>query len=280
MKYSVLMSVYKKDSPEYLAVALRSIYEKQTRKPDEIIVISDGPLTEALHDVLKNFQKNKEDFVKYYFLKKNMGLGEALRIGTQKCTGDYILRMDADDISEKTRFEKQIKYVETHPEIDVLGTDIAEFERSLKENMRLRVCPDKHVDIVKMAKKRNPMNHVSVCIKKEALMKCGGYENVLLLEDYYLWLKMIVAGCRFANLHEALVWVRIGNGFHLKRGSKQRIQGWRVLQNYMLAHKLINKFEAKMNMLYIYIFVNTPPVIKRGIYAMCLRKRRKKYKIE
>ena len=87
MKYSVLMSVYKKDSPEYLAVALRSIYEKQTRKPDEIIVISDGPLTEALHDVLKNFQKNKEDFVKYYFLKKNMGLGEALRIGTQKCTG-------------------------------------------------------------------------------------------------------------------------------------------------------------------------------------------------
>lgn len=273
MKYSVLMSVYKNDSPKYLDIALKSVYETQTRKPDEIIIVFDGPLTEELYEVLDNFKADKEDVVKCCPLKKNMGLGQALKIGTEMCLGDYIFRMDADDISERTRFEKQITYMEKHPKVDVLGTDIAEFECSPDENMRLRICPDKHVDIVKMAKKRNPMNHVSVCIKKEALMKCGGYENVLLLEDYYLWLKMIVAGCHFANLHESLVWVRIGNGFNLKRGSKQRIQGWKILQDYMLEHSLINKFEAKMNMLYIYLFVNTPPGIKKVLYMFFLRKR-------
>lgn len=273
MKYSVLMAVYKKDSPEYLDIALKSIYDNQTRKPDEIVIVFDGPLTEALYKVLDDFKNGKENIVKYCPLEKNMGLGEALRAGTAQCRGDYIFRMDSDDISQKDRFEKQIKYVEEHPEIDVVGSDIAEFETSLNEKLRLRVCPEKHEEIVKMAKRRSPMNHVSVCMKREALTKCGGYGNVLLLEDYYLWLKMITAGCRFANLHEVLVWVRIGNGFDVKRGSKQRISGWKVLQKYMLKHGLINKFEAVMNMLYIYMFVNFPPGLKKVLYDRFLRKK-------
>ena len=78
------------------------------------------------------------------------------------------------------------------------------------------------------------MNHVSVCIKKSALLKCGGYKTLLLLEDYYLWLNMIVAGCNLANIPESLVYVRVGNGFDSKRGSKERIIGWKVLQNFMI----------------------------------------------
>lgn len=276
MKYSVLMAVYKKDSPKYLNTALESIYDQQTRKPDEIVVVFDGPLTEDLYKVLDDFKRDKESIVKYYLLEKNMGLGEALRAGTEQCSGDYIFRMDSDDISERTRFEKQIKYLENHPEIDVVGTDIAEFETSLNETMRLRICPEKHENIIKMAKRRSPMNHVSVCMKKEALIKCGGYGNVLLLEDYYLWLKMIVAGCHLANIHETLVWVRIGNGFDLKRGSKERIYGWKILQKYMLEHKLINKFEAIINMAYIYIFVNFPPGLKKVLYDKLLRKKCKR----
>ena len=97
-RYSVLMSVYKNDSPEFLSVALKSIYDDQTRKPDEIVVVFDGPLTDELIDVLRLFRKGKEDIVKYYPQKVNKGLGQALRVGTQKCSGDYIFRMDADDI--------------------------------------------------------------------------------------------------------------------------------------------------------------------------------------
>ena len=108
MKSSVLMSVYKNDNPDFLKIALESIYDKQTRKPDEIVVVFDGKLTPELYSVLDDFQKNKESIVFYYPQEINQGLGEALRIGSEKCTGDYIFRMDSDDISAPERFEKQM----------------------------------------------------------------------------------------------------------------------------------------------------------------------------
>ena len=121
--------------------------------------------------------------------------------------------MDSDDISDKDRFAKQMAYVETHPEIDAVGTDIAEFDQDpFTEEMRTRICPAKHEDIVNMCKKRNPMNHVTACIKKSSLMKAGGYQTLLLLEDYLLWINMICAGCKLANINESLVYVRVGNG--------------------------------------------------------------------
>lgn len=270
-KYSVLMSVYKNDNPIFLKSALKSIYEDQTVKPDEVVVIFDGPLNENLYIVLNNFLKGKEDIVKYFPQAKNKGLGESLRIGTDYCTGDYIFRMDSDDISNSCRFEKQIQYVESHPEVDVLGTDISEFSISLNEKMRIRSCPAKHDDIVRMGKHRNPMNHVSTCIKKSALKKAGGYKTLLLLEDYYLWLNMIIAGCKLANINESLVYVRVGNGFDAKRSAKERVEGWRVLQNLMLEHKMINKIDAFINMISIRVFVSMPTGIKKQLYQRVLR---------
>ncbi|MBQ2932562.1 MAG: glycosyltransferase [Clostridia bacterium] len=272
MRCSVLMSVYKNDNPDFLKIALESIYEKQTRKPDEIVVVFDGKLTPELYAVLDEFRENKEDIVFYYPQEVNQGLGQALRIGSEKCTGDYILRMDSDDISVPERFEKQLAYIEARPDIDVLGTDIAEFDVSPDEEMRLRVCPPKHNDIVHMGKKRNPMNHVSVCMKRSALEKCGGYETLLLLEDYYLWLKMIACGCKLENMNEALVYVRVGNGFDSKRSSKVRIAGWKELQKFMLKHKLINIAEAIVNMVYIVGFVYCPVGLKKVVYSKLLRK--------
>ena len=273
MTYSVLMSVYKNDSPDFLKSALESIYDKQTRKPDEIVVVFDGPLNDELYGVLDAFLLGKEDVVKYFPQEVNKGLGEALRIGAEKCTCDYILRMDSDDISDSLRFEKQIAFVESHPEIDVLGTDIAEFQNSHTESdMRVRVCPPDHDGIVRMGRKRNPMNHVTACIKRSALEKSGGYKTLLLLEDYYLWLNMIASGCKLANINESLVYVRVGNGFDSKRGSKERIKGWKVLQDFMLEHKMINKSGARINMLYIRAFVYTPTWAKKIIYGKLLRK--------
>lgn len=272
MKYSVLMSVYKNDSPDFLDTALKSIYDYQTRKPDEIVVVFDGPLTKELYSVLDAFKEGKKGILKYYPQKENKGLGEALRIGSEYCTGDYIFRMDSDDVSDSMRFEKQIAYIEQHPEVDVLGTDIAEFiESPDEENKRVRACPAEHKDIVRMGKKRNPMNHVTVCIKKSALEKSGGYKTLFLLEDYYLWLNMIIAGCTLANMNEALVYVRVGNGFDSKRGSAERIKGWKVLQDLMLVHGMISKKEARMNMIYINVFVRTPRWLKKILYQKILR---------
>lgn len=266
------MSVYKNDDADFLKVALESIYDNQTRKPDEVVVVFDGPLTEPLYNVLNAFRKGRENVIKYYPQEVNRGLGEALRIGSELCASDYILRMDSDDISEPKRFEKQIAFAEAHPEFDGMGTDIAEFnEDPYKEEMRVRSCPKNHEDIVKMGRKRNPMNHVTACLKKSSLMRIGGYKTLLLLEDYYLWLRMIDKGCKLANIQESLVYVRVGNGFDSKRGSQERIEGWKVLQDYMLEHKMINRFEAMMNMLYIHAFVKTNPKLKKWLYSAFLR---------
>ena len=272
-KYSVLMSVYKKDSPEYLQIALKSIYEQQSIKPDEIVIVVDGPIPENLRKVLDSFKKDKEKIVKIIQQEQNKGLGEALKKGTEYCTGDYIFRMDSDDISVFDRFEKQINYIEKHSNIDVLGGNIAEFQKSIdEENKWLRVCPMNHEDIVKMGKKRNPMNHVTVCIKKEALVNSGGYQSLLYLEDYYLWLRMIVNNCKLENLNETLVLVRVGNGFEGRRSTKKYIEGWKTLQNFMKKNKMINFIEAKLNMIYIRVFVSTPPWLKKIIYKFILRK--------
>jgi len=272
MKCSVLMSVYKNDAPDYLALALRSIYEEQTHKPDEIVVVFDGPLTAELEAVLNDFAKDKTGVVRYLPQEVNRGLGEALRIGAEQCTGDYIFRMDSDDISAPKRFEEQLAYMQAHPEVDALGTDIAEFDQTPNEDMRVRACPAKHEDIVRMGKKRNPMNHVTACMKRAALEKCGGYQSLLLLEDYYLWLRMIVAGCTLANINKSLVYVRVGNGFNAKRGSKVRIKGWKVLQKYMLKHKLIKRYQAWLNMLYIRAFTYCPGWLRKLAYDKVLRK--------
>ena len=272
MTVSVLMSVYKNDNPLYLKIALESIYEKQTHKPDEIVVVFDGPLTDELYEVLNKFREGKENTVKYFPQEVNRGLGEALRIGSLECTGDLIIRMDSDDISVPERFAVQVEYMTEHNDIDVVGSDIAEFNESPEEEKRIRACPCDHGDIAEMGKTRNPMNHVTVCIRRTAMEKCGGYEALDLLEDYYLWLKMIASGCKLANINQSLVYVRVGNGFNNRRASKSRIKGWRVLQDYMLAHSMITKKKAFRNMVAIRGFIYCPGFVRNLAYKLFLRK--------
>lgn len=271
IKTSVLMSVYKKDDAGFLKCALESIYDAQTWKPDEVVVVFDGPLREPLYTVLEDFRRGKERFVHYYPMERNRGLGEALRIGTELCSGDYIFRMDSDDISHPMRFQRQLEYLRRHPECDVVGTDIAEFWESLEERMRVRSCPADSDAIIRMARHRNPMNHVSACIRKEALVKCGGYQTLLLLEDYYLWLRMIACGCKLANIQESLVYVRVGNGFLKKRHSNSRVKGWVKLQQFMLQKEMIRWPTAMLNMVYITAFVYSPSWLKNICYDRFLR---------
>ena len=307
MKYSILMSVYREDSPEYFKVALDSIYHKQTKKPDEIVIVEDGPVTEELTRVMEEFKaevekknlaeaKDRQSLesaksiqpayleenekileiggtVKIVKLRKNGGLGAALREGAINCTGDYIVRMDSDDISLPERIEILDAYLSKHPEVDALGTDIGEFIDDPEKIVRHRVCPADHDSIVKMSKKRNPMNHVSCAIKRKSLEKIGNYRSLSLIEDYFLWVRMIAHDMRLANINQSLVAVRIGNGFEKRRRDVDRVKSWKVLQKYMLKHKMINRFQAAMNMLYIRLFVYSPACFKKIAYNKMLRRK-------
>lgn len=273
MDFSVLMSVYEKDNAEYLKTAIESIYDKQSLKPKEVVVVCDGKLTTELYSVIDEFKNSNPSIVKVVKLKENVGLGNALNEGAKECTCEYIFRMDSDDVSDPKRFEYQVNYLEKHPEIDVLGGNIEEFASSIdEENKRMRHCPLEHNDIVKMSQSRCPMNHVSVAIKKSALDEVNGYTSLLLLEDYMLWLKMINNKKVLANIDKTLVYVRVGNGFETKRGDVERKRGWKVIQKYQVKNKMIGKAKAKWNMVMVTCFVNTPPFVKKVLYKKILRK--------
>lgn len=274
IKFSVLMSVYKNDNPIHLKEAIESIYNKQTLKPNQIVIVEDGPLTEELMLVLDEFKQEYEDIFDLIKLKENVGLGRALQEGIKYCKYEYIARMDSDDISCNDRFLRQIEYIAKYPEIDVLGTHISEFKENIIENeIRVRKVPLENDEIKRMSKKRNPMNHVSVILKKQSVLECGGYNSINLLEDYYLWIKLLSKGKLLKNLDESLVYVRTGNGFNHRRSDKSRIIGWKKIQKILLENKMINIFEAILNMIYIFIFTNLPNSIKDILYEKILRKR-------
>jgi len=273
MKTSVLMSVYKNDSPEFLKLALQSVYEHQTVKPDEIIIVIDGPVSDEISDVLNTFCSDKQGIAQCYPLKENVGLGEALRIGTQKCTGEYIFRMDADDVSCPTRFEHQLAFLKEHPEVDVVGGSIGEFEEDYHKIILNRCCPETQSQIIRTIRKRNPMNHMTVCIRRKALENAGGYLPLRLMEDYYLWARMLANHCTLANMPEILVWVRIGAGFASRRGAKGQIRSRYIIQKYLHENKLLSMAELIANMIVFCGFVYCPPGIKTWIYQTILHKK-------
>ena len=219
MKFSVLMSVYKKDIPEYLNQAIESVLN-QTIKPSEIVIVVDGPVSIELKDILEKY-KGEYDIFKIIYLKENQGLGDALRIGMKYCTYNIVARMDSDDISVSNRFENQIREFETDKNLDIVGGQIYEFIDNKENIICSRNVPLENNDIYKYAKKRCPFNHMTVMFKKDSVLKCGGYLHWYNNEDYYLWIRMIENNAKLKNIPEYLVNVRVGKEMYQRRGGIQ-----------------------------------------------------------
>ena len=270
-KFSVLMSVYYKEKAENLDLSLKSILVEQTCIPNEVILVKDGSLTKELDEVIKNYKKDFGNILKIIPLEKCGGLGNALNIGLSKCKYNLIARMDSDDVSVYDRFEKQIKYMEEHPDIAACGGYIGEFESDPEEPLRLKKIPLTHNDILKYAKLRNPMNHVTVCFRKKDIQDVGGYMHLQYLEDHYLWARMLASGKKMENIPEILVRVRVGNGFTSRRGSKLYINGWKFLQKYMHKNKLVNFYQRQRNIIAMYFMVYMPSSLRDLLYNNVLR---------
>lgn len=211
------MSVYYKEKAEYLQLALASTIN-QTVKPNEIVLVQDGKLTEELQAVITKYQQNYPDIFKTYALQQNQGLGKALNFGMQKCSNELIARMDTDDIAEPNRFELQIKEFEKDGELALCGGQIAEFADNPAEITGYRNVPLKHNEILNFAKKRNPFNHMAVMFKKQAVQSVSGYLDMPYFEDYWLWVRMFKAGYKVKNVDQVLVKVRAGKEMIARRG--------------------------------------------------------------
>ena len=270
-KFSVLMSVYRNDKPEFFLEAVKSVSVKQTLPPDEIVIVVDGPVPESLEKTIIEIEKNIPS-TRILWQKENKGLGQALNIGMKACSNELVARMDADDISVPDRFEKQIAYMKSHPEVTVCGGQISEFIDSPENIVAYRKVPLDPIDCLNYFKDRDPLNHMTVLLKKSAVMKVGNYQPWHLDEDTYLWGRLLKNGYRIANLQDILVNVRVGKEMYARRG------GWKYFKSdsKILKWKLDNGFLSHSRFFYNYmarfgVQVLMPNSLRAWIFKKLLR---------
>ena len=236
LKFSVSMCVYKGDNPEWFKTATDSILN-QTVLPNEIVLVVDGPVTKEIDSVIKEYEQNP--IFKIIRLKENVGLGNALKIAVENSTYEIIARMDSDDVALPTRFEEQLEFFKKDAALDVLSGDIAEFVNWQKEIIAYRCLPTDDLSIKQYMKTRCAINHMAVMYKRSSVLNAGNYLDWFCNEDYYLWLRMLQKGCKFANTGTVLVNVRVGKQMYKRRGGLKYFKSEARLQKYMLSNKII-----------------------------------------
>lgn len=268
--YSVLMSVYKKEKPEYLKQAIESMLN-QTVQTNDFVLVCDGPLTPELDLLIEDICRLYPELFQIIRLKKNSGLGNALNVGLKKCRYELVARMDSDDKSLPNRCELQLRQFKEKPELAFCSGDIAEFITDTKEIQNIRHVPTSYKEIIRFAKKRNPMNHMAVMYRRSAVIDAGGYIEIQYFEDYYLWVRMLKKGYKAANLDQTLVNVRIGNGMYGRRGGIAYAKNVCILQKKMLEAHFISYFEFIRNCLVRIGGSIVPVCIRKYMYEKILR---------
>ncbi|MFQ9514270.1 MAG: glycosyltransferase [Eubacterium sp.] len=214
--YSVLMSVYYKEKPEYLKAAIDSILN-QSVKTNDFVLVCDGPLNKGLDKVIADYVRTAPGLFNVYRLSQNLGLAKALNHGILQCKNERIARMDSDDISAPDRMEKQLKAMRER-DADIVGANIIEFTGNIENTGSTRTVPENNDDIIKFAKKRSPFNHPTVMYKKSAVIHAGFYEDYRYFEDYNLWTTMLLKGYKGYNIQENLLYMRAGQDMYKRRG--------------------------------------------------------------
>ncbi len=233
-QYSVLMSLYIKEKPDYLKAAIESML-RQTVLPDEIVIVKDGPLTEELEAVLSHYTDAYPTLFHIVPSEVNIGLGRALNLGLENCRNELVARMDTDDIAKPDRCEKQLKMFEENAELDLLGSSVDEFFDDPTQIVSRRVVPTTHEEIYEFAKRRSAFNHPTVMYKRSKVLSVGGYGDLRRNQDVDLFGRMLYAGCIAGNIEESLLCFRSNDALAKRRRS------WENTKSYINTIKKFRK---------------------------------------
>lgn len=271
--YSVLMSVYYKEKAEYLRESMQSMFD-QTIPTDDFVLVCDGPLNDDLNTVIADMQKKYGDVLNVVRLEKNEGLGNALNYGMKFCKNNLVARMDSDDISRPERVEKQLAVFSQNSGIAICGGIVEEFRETPNMVETRRVMPETQAEITFYAKKRNPFNHPCVMCKKSDVIAAGGYKDFYLLEDYYLWIRMLLMDCQGYNLQQPLLWMRTGSDLYKRRGGWKYAKSQARLFGYMKARGFIGDGDYMVASTLRGIIALMPNRVRIFLYKNILRKLR------
>lgn len=274
MNFSILLSLYHKESPFALEQCFQSLWVNQQIKPTEIVLVLDGPIGEELSKCVAKWNENiGHKVLKVIPLEKNVGLGKALNEGLKHCSNEWVFRMDTDDICKPDRFEKQIQFIQHNPNVVLFGGQILEFDQTPNDSAVIKSVPTTHDDIKEFAQKRCPFNHMTVAYKKSIITELGGYQHHLFMEDYNLWLRVIGAGYTVANLPDVILYARVGNGMHARRKGFEYIKSEKQLLKLKKELKLQSPIHANILFLIRSAFRLMPSSLLGKIYNTFLRKK-------
>ncbi|HAG62986.1 glycosyltransferase [Kocuria rhizophila] len=220
--FSVLLPVYRADTPERLRRAVESNTVEQTRPPAEVLIVQDGPVAASLDREIHRLEAESPVPVRVLRLARNQGLAHALDAALPRCAHDVVARADADDVAYLRRFELQLPLVEDGA--DLVGASMHEIGDDESRPVALRSAPVGAERIAAVSRRRNPISHPTVVFRRSAVQAVGGYEDVPMAEDYWLWARMLHAGADVRNVAEPLV------GYRISAGSYERRGGYRVLR--------------------------------------------------
>ncbi len=265
MKFSCFICVCSNDNTECFIKAVQSILD-QTLPPNELVICVDGKTNDEITEYISTLA------AKVVYTESGGDHARARQAAFNACTYDRVAIMDADDIAVSDRFEKQCAYAENHPEVDVVGGLIEEFDEKRTLSHRCVECTD-HM-IKRDMKKRCPFNQMTVLVKKSAVERAGGYKSLYCNEDYYLWVRMAENGAVFANIPQVLCRVRVNEKTYERRGGKRYFDSEAFIQKYMKAHGMISFPRMCFNIaLRYFVQVVASQKLRRRIYDRFLRKK-------
>lgn len=266
--FSVLMAVYEKDDPDNFRRALCSVSSDQTLRPDQIVIVRDGPVGPGLTAVLDEVRNGMAvDHVPAAVveLPTNRGLALALEAGLKTCAHDVIARADADDISLPQRFAMMLPVFEER-RLDLLGAAITEFAHDETQVGITRTLPTEPDVIARTARFRDPFNHPTVIYRRRAVVAAGGYQHLNKMEDYWLFVRMIQNGARVANLAEPLVLYRVGAGAYQRRGGTAMLRSELALQWLMLRAGFTSPLDTVRNLATRGVYRLIPAPVRQRLY--------------
>lgn len=270
-EYSVLMSVYYKEKPEFLRQSMMSIFD-QTVPTNDFVLVCDGDLTDGLNSVIDEMKAKFGDILNVVRLPQNVGLGKALNEGINHCKNDLVARMDSDDISFLNRCEKQLAIFDKMHDVSIVGGTIEEFSVTPDNIDSRRVVPETNKDIISFAKNRCPFNHPCIMYRRKAVHRAGGYQDFYLLEDYYLWIRMLMNGSVGYNIQEPILWMRAGNGMYKRRSGLKYAKSQIALFKFMREKHFISNWQYVKSVAVRFCSSVAPNFLRKFMYEKILRK--------
>ena len=264
--FSLLLPVHASDHAEFVRQAFRSAVHEQTLRPDHVVLVRDGPVSEQLAECIEKLVADSPVPVTFVPLEHNLGLGPALDAGLAASPHDVIARMDSDDIAMPRRFEVQLPLIAAGA--DIVGAGLLEFGRDTGDVVGQRTPPSDPDDIVRYAHIHDPFNHPTVIYRRSAVLAAGGYGDLPLMEDYWLFARMLSNGAKPANVPEPLVYYRVGDGAYQRRGGRVLLRSELALQRKLRDEGFISPAQYVRNVVIRGGYRLLPWWVRRAAYRL------------